>query len=93
MNIRPSNFPLNNADQQSIDAQKGAAGLAERYKDLLGFQAAGQDVGLFYQLEQGAQAVEKDEIGNYTNSGSDQIKNISRYGNYSSPIEAGGQYS
>lgn len=93
MNIRPSNFPLNNADQQSIDAQKGAAGLTERYKDLLGFQAAGQDIGLFYQLEQGAEVADANEIGNYTNSGSDQTKNISRYGNYSSPIEAGGRYT
>lgn len=93
MNFRPSNFPLNNADQQSVDSNKSAAGLTARYKDLLGTQASGQDVGLFYQLEENAKAVEEEELGNYTNSGSNQIKNISRYGNYSRPIEAGGEYA
>lgn len=65
---------------------------SQQYKDMLGFQAAGEDVGLFYQLNQVA-AAEPEEPVAYTNSGSQLIKNISRYGNYSTPIEAGGQYS
>lgn len=68
MNVRPSAFPLNNADQQSIDAQKGAASLAERYKNMLGFQAAGQNVGLFYQLERNALEENKaEELGQDAN--------------------------
>lgn len=65
---------------------------AQRYKDLLGFSAAGEDVGLFYQLNQIA-AAEPEEVEAYTNSGSRQLQNISRYGNYAEPIEAGGKYA
>lgn len=80
MNIRPSTFPLNDADQGSIDAQKGAASLADRYKNMLGSQAAGQNVGLFYQLE--ANALEE---GKAKDLGNDVNKYDSR-----GPVEAGG---
>lgn len=71
MNVRPSVFPLNNADQQSVDAQKSAASLTERYKNLLGFQAAGQDVGLFYQLNTTAEATESEQRLAGLNNGND----------------------
>lgn len=51
---------------------------AAQYKDMLGFQAAGEDVGLFYQLNQVA---------------ADKLEASRNIGNYSGPIEAGGVYS
>lgn len=54
MNIRPTNFPLVN-DTNKFGAT--AAEITERYKNMLDFQAAGQDTGLFYQLN--AVATEK----------------------------------
>ncbi len=69
---------------------------SKRYKDMLGSQAAGVDVGLFYQLNvnavEAATAAEED-IGNYTKGDSRLFNNIKNYGNYSTPIEAGGEYA
>jgi hypothetical protein len=65
---------------------------AQKYKDMLGFQAAGEDVGLFYQLNQTA-AAEPEEPVAYGNSKSRQSQNIANYGNDARPIEAGGVYS
>ena len=65
---------------------------SEGYKNMLGFQAAAEDVGLFYQLNRVASAP-PEEVEAYTNSKSRQLQNISRYGNYAEPIEAGGVYS
>lgn len=55
MNIRPSQFPLN-SEQPTNNT---VAGLTQRYKNMLGSEAAGQDVGLFYQLNRNAKESEK----------------------------------
>lgn len=86
-------WPLNNTVKQSTGKSPSATvDEAQKYKDMLGFQAAHADVGLFYQLNQIA-AVEPEEPETYHNSNSRQLQNIKRYGNYAQPIEAGGRYS
>lgn len=82
MAIRPSAFPLNNADQMSTNSQQSADQLAARYKNMLGFQAAGQNVGLFYQLERNAADTE-----------ANKDQKLSNYDNYNGPVEAGGVYT
>lgn len=65
---------------------------AEAYKAMLGAGVAGEDVGLFYQLNQTSEAVAED-VKVYDRGESALFKNITRYGNYADPIEAGGKYS
>lgn len=52
---------------------------SQKYKDMLGFQAAGEDVGLFYQMNQAA-------IGNQDMSAVDERSSFR-------PVEANGQYA
>lgn len=52
---------------------------SQKYKNMLGFQAAGEDVGLFYQMNQAA-------IGNQDMSAVDERSSFQ-------PVEAGGQYA
>jgi hypothetical protein len=86
-------FPLQKIQTQYTGKSPSAVtDQAEAYKNMLGFQAAGEDVGLFYQLNQIA-AVPPVEVETYTNSNSRQLQNIKRYGNYAEPIEAGGVYA
>lgn len=86
-------YPMSKKQTQFTGKSPSAvADDSEGYKNMLGFQAAGEDVGLFYQLNQIA-AAPPVEVEAYTNSNSRQLQNISRYGNYSTPIEAGGVYS
>lgn len=92
MNVRPTVFPLEQGTQV-VSKPAGATQQSGQYKDMLGFQAAGQNIGLFYQLEQGAAAVEANELGQYEKGTGRQFDNIKRYGNYATPIEAGGSYS
>lgn len=93
MIFRPTTFPLN-SDPQGPTSQTSATQLSERYKNMLGSQAASFDVGLFYQLEQAAKETEQvDELGNYEKGQGRQFENITRYGNYAKPIEAGGSYT
>lgn len=87
MNIRPTVFPLTSDQQNPAAAQNTATQLTERYKNMLGSQAAGQNVGLFYQLEQSAQATGELEKTSGTSS------DVSRYGMNGRPIEAGGVYA
>lgn len=75
MTVRPSVFPLNNSD---ASANAAAEKLSTRYKNMLGSQAAGQDVGLFYQLDQSANA---------------RLNAVEDRSAASLPIEAGGQYA
>ncbi|ARV76652.1 hypothetical protein PHABIO_21 [Pseudomonas phage Phabio] len=82
MAIRPSAFPLNNADQGSIDSRTSADQLAARYKNMLGFQAAGPNIGLFYQLERNAAETE-----------ASKDQKLSKYDGYNGPVEAGGIYT
>lgn len=89
-NIYPLKAPTpsqSNGKSPSATTDEG-----QQYKNMLGFQAAGEDVGLFYQLNQAA-AAEAEEVQTYENSNSRLLQNISRYGNYAEPIEAGGKYS
>lgn len=54
---------------------------AARYKEMLGFQAAGEDVGLFYQMNQVATSIAESATTSATNARS------------TGPVEAGGQYT
>lgn len=54
-------FPLNRQQTQFTGKSPSAVtDESERYKNMLGFQAAGEDVGLFYQLNQAATALKND---------------------------------
>lgn len=50
MASRPSDFPLNFADQGSIDMRTSPSERIARYKVMLGPQSASVDVGLAFQL-------------------------------------------
>lgn len=85
MNVRPTAFPLNH-DQQGAQGQTTVKQLSERYKNMLGSQAASFDIGLFYQLERSAEdAVSMEKVGNSSD--------VSRYGMGTGPVEAGGTYA
>lgn len=73
-------FPLKNTGPTPYTGKSPSAvtNEAQRYKNMLGFQAASEDVGLFYQLNQNA-------IGNT------DIRNIDPAAGR--PIEAGGVYT
>lgn len=86
-------FPLNRLQPQYTGKSPSAVTKdAEGYKNMLGPQAAEAEVGLFYQMSRTAEAP-PEEVETYTNSNSRQLQNISRYGNYAEPIEAGGVYA
>lgn len=74
-------WPLQNKGPQQFQDKSPSATTNEvdRYREMLGFQAAGEDVGLFYQLNRNAS--ERDQAGTpgATSAGTGPIEANSRY--------------